>query len=369
MTDRISRRQALGIAGAGALLGGAKLLHGLGPAEGAIPSSPLLVESGWRQDPPPQLPPVGELVSAFDFESGARISLPSEVFEAVAGGDRDAFDRMSFRPRMNVPAMEMDLSTPLLGETLYTPMVVAPFADHGAYHPEAELATVRGASQSFTPVIVSRHSTVPFERLIEAAAEVPLWFSVYEDDPEGIVAARLAMANGAGATFLTLRASYSPSGGVRRPGSAIDWLRVERFAEALDGPLLLKGIETAEEAERALTLGAVGVVVSTHGLAGSPHPMDRLVPIVDAIGGKAPVLVDGGVRRGTDVLKALILGARGVLIGRPIAWGLSTYGADGVATVLRLMQNELGRSMAMLGTPTLADLTRNHLRVHSRATS
>jgi isopentenyl diphosphate isomerase/L-lactate dehydrogenase-like FMN-dependent dehydrogenase len=311
---------------------------------------------------------VGELVNAFDFEEGARTTLPSEVFEAIAGGDRDAFNRMTFRPRMNVPTVEMDLSTLLLGETLFTPMIVAPFADHGAYHADAEMATVRGASQSFTSVMVSRHSTLPFERLVEAA-EVPLWFSVYEDDPEGEATARLAVANGAGAVFLTLRASYSPQGGVRRPGSAIDWIRVERFVGAANGPVVLKGIETPEEAERALALGAVGVVVSTHGSEGSPHPMDRLVPIVDAIGGRAPVLVDGGIRRGTDVLKALILGARGVLVGRPIAWGLSTYGADGVAAVLRLMQNELGRSMAMLGTPTLADLTRNHLRVHSRATS
>jgi isopentenyl diphosphate isomerase/L-lactate dehydrogenase-like FMN-dependent dehydrogenase len=265
-------------------------------------------------------------VSAFDFREGARTSLPAEVFSAVEGGDREAFDRLSFRPRMNVPTLEMDLSVELLGETLYTPIIVAPFADHGAFHPEAETATLSGATRSFTPMIVSRHSTLPFETLA-AAAEGPLWFSVYEDDP------------------------------------------VERFAAGVEGPLVLKGIESPEEADRAVGLGAAAIVVSTHGDPGAPHPLDLLTPVVDIVGGRAPILVDGSVRRGTDVLKALILGARGVLIGRPIAWGLAAYGADGVAAVLRLIQTELGRSMAMLGTPTLADLTRDHLRRHSRATS
>jgi isopentenyl diphosphate isomerase/L-lactate dehydrogenase-like FMN-dependent dehydrogenase len=144
---------------------------------------------------------------------------------------------------------------------------------------------------------------------------------------------------------------------------------VERFAAAVDGPFVLKGIETGEEAERAVAIGAAGIVVSTHGAFDATHPLYRLPPIVDQVGARIPILVDGSVRRGTDVLKALILGARGVLIGRPVAWGLATYGADGVATVLKLIQNELGRSLSMLGTPTLADLTRNHIRVHSRATT
>lgn len=367
MSNPLSRRKVLGIAGAGALLGGAGLLRNAEGAVGEGVAGSLPAAMGRSQDPAPQLPPVGELVSAFDFREGARETLPAEVFSSVEGGDRESFDRISFRPRMNISAVDMDLSVELFGQTLHTPLIVAPFSDHGAFHPEAELATLRGAAQSFAPMIVSRHSTLPFEA-IAAEVEGPLWFSVYKDDPEGIAAAGNAMAGGADALFLTLRASYSPQGGESRPGEPIDWGRVERFTDTWEGSLILKGVETPEEAEQAIDLGVSGIVLSTHGEALAPHPLDRLSPVVEIVGGRVPILLDGSIRRGTDVLKALILGARGVLVARPVAWGLATYGSEGVATVLRLIQNEMARSMAMLGAPTLADLSLNHIRRHSRAT-
>jgi isopentenyl diphosphate isomerase/L-lactate dehydrogenase-like FMN-dependent dehydrogenase len=219
-------------------------------------------------------------------------------------------------------------------------------------------------------VVVSSRSSVPFSQLAAEAPD-PLWYSVYAESG-AIEQARSAATAGAGAIFITVGAA-PPSGDGRVPARAapIDWNTVDAIAQPLTVPVVIKGIRTAAEAAAALQHGADGIVVSNHGAmrdAGAPSPVDNLSAIADTVEGRVPILIDGSFRRGTDVLKALILGAQAVMIGRPAAWGLAGYGADGVQWVTELIQNELARSMGMLGTPTPAHLTRDHIRRHTRAT-
>jgi isopentenyl diphosphate isomerase/L-lactate dehydrogenase-like FMN-dependent dehydrogenase len=149
----------------------------------------------------------------------------------------------------------------------------------------------------------------------------------------------------------------------------VDWSAIDRLRQGIRVPVLLKGIMSAEEARTAVERGIAGIVVSNHGgllVSGFAAPIEVLPSIAEAVGGKAPLLVDGGFRRGTDVLKGLALGARAVLLGRPPMWGLAAYGADGVRTLLKLLQAELARDMAMCGKVTVGDIDRNLVAIHRR---
>jgi isopentenyl diphosphate isomerase/L-lactate dehydrogenase-like FMN-dependent dehydrogenase len=143
---------------------------------------------------------------------------------------------------------------------------------------------------------------------------------------------------------------------------------VDALRGAVSVPVMVKGIMTALDATTAVTHGAQGVVVSNYGrpaASGQPAPLDAVAPIVDAVGARVPVLLDGGIRRGSDVMKALALGARAVLVARPVMWGLAAYGADGVQSVIEMLQTELGRVMGCCGTPNLAAITRRVVKVHA----
>jgi len=149
----------------------------------------------------------------------------------------------------------------------------------------------------------------------------------------------------------------------------MDWSWVDRLRQGTTVPLVLKGIMSPEEAETAAKRGAQGIVVSNHGgrfAGGLAAPIDMLPSIADAVGGKVPILIDGSLRRGTDILKALALGARAVLVGRPPLWGLAAYGAEGVQTVLAMLQSELARSMGLAGRPNLAAVDRSLVQIHRR---
>jgi isopentenyl diphosphate isomerase/L-lactate dehydrogenase-like FMN-dependent dehydrogenase len=150
---------------------------------------------------------------------------------------------------------------------------------------------------------------------------------------------------------------------------ALDWDYIDRLRQQAGVPLLLKGVMSIEEAQTAVEKGVQGIVISNHGgrfVSGLAHPMTVLPAIAGAVGGKVPILIDGSFRRGSDILKALALGASAVLLGRPPLWGLAAYGADGVQTVIELLQTELAGDMAMIGAPNLASIARDMVRIHKR---
>ena len=319
----------------------------------------------------PRLAPREQLVNTLEYEEQARLALPPAVASLVAGGDRSAFDRITLRPRMLVPTLDLDLTVTLLGETLFAPIVVAPVADQRRFHPDGEIATVTGASLAKAPVIISSQSSVALPDLM-ARASTPIWYQVFAGDPAAMQQARAAADAGCRAICVTV--------GVKPPlkGSAptapvaakVDWAAVSGIAAGLRVPLLVKGVTSAEDAKAALQHNVQGLIVSNYGGLASP-PGDAIVlqvpAIVDAVGGRVPVLVDGSFRRGTDILKALAFGAQAGVVGRPVMWGLAAYGAEGVQGVLEMLQTELARYMAMCGRSNVKGLGRDLLRVHAAA--
>lgn len=316
-----------------------------------------------------RLPRVDDLVNVLEFEDAARTVLDAAVFATIAGSDREAFDRMTFRPRLMVPTVDLDLSVELFGHQHFAPIIAGPVADQRRYHPEAEIAMIRGASAAQAVAIVSSRSSVPLSEIV-SQAKTPLWFSAYAGaDARGPI--ERAIAAGCKAICITCGAPDRP--GARPDRAPIDWRAIAMLRRGLDAPVVIKGVMTAEDARMAVEEGAGGLVVSDHGglapLRRSAQgariaPIEMLAPIVDASAGKVPVLIDGSFRRGSDIAKALVLGAQGVLIGRPVMWGLAAYGADGVQAVIELLQSDVARNMGALGAPNLKSLSRSMVRVH-----
>jgi 4-hydroxymandelate oxidase len=306
-------------------------------------------------------PPLTELITTFEFEEVARRVLPPAAYSAIAGSDRSAFDRMTLRPRLGIPVLDLDLSVDLFGEKHFTPIVVGPVADQRRYHADGELATAAGASAGRAALIVSNRSSAPISE-IAAKTRTPLWYSVYAD--AGAAAAQnvqQALAAGCKVLCITLPTPQNGAG-------KIDWTAVDQIRRGVTVPLVIKGVMTPQDARAALDRGARGIVVSDHGVAaaGKPAPIEMVPAIVDTVTDKATVLVDGGFRRGTDMLKALILGARGVLVARPMMWGLAAYGAEGVQSVIELLQSDLARHLGAVGASNITALTRNHIRIHKK---
>ena len=314
-----------------------------------------------RQARPPRRE---ELVNALEFEEAAKLTLPPALFATIAGSDRAAFDRITFRPRMMVPALDMDLSVTVLGETLFTPILVGPVADQRRYHADGEVATVRGASAARAVMVVSSRSSAPIGE-IAAHANTPLWYSVYPDTNARTQIAQ-AIAAGCKAVLITVGASEQP--GSRPRTTAIDWKAIEDIRRGLDVPVAIKGVMTPQHARTAIDAGMRGVVVSDYGgvVSGKQAPIEALASIAEVCAGKAAVLIDGSLRRGSDITKALVLGAQGVLVARPVMWGLAAYGDGGVQTIIEMLQSDLGRTMGALGAPNLGSLNRDMVRIHRR---
>jgi 4-hydroxymandelate oxidase len=339
------------------------------------------------------------------LEDRARDKLAPGAFAFAAGGADDeitladniaAWRRLRLRPRMLRDVTAIDTSTTVLGARIAAPLMVAPTGRHRLFHPDGERATARGAAAAGVPYVMATASTVTME---DAAAErraAPQWFQLYlppdRTVTEGLVD-RAAVA-GFAAVVLTVdqpvygsspRAARAPleaapdiravnlpgqpvaahgygaahSGSVTHPATFDDlaWL-VRRSALAV----LVKGVLRADDALRCVELGASGIIVSNHGgrhLDATVASADALPGIAAAVGAKAELFVDGGIRRGTDIVKALALGARAVLIGRPTVWGLALAGADGVRDVLEHLRGELTRTMALCGVAKLDEVTRD----------
>ena len=344
-----------------------------------LAACPLLRGQQLLGEPQGRIAPVDELVNTFEFGAMAERQLGTSTFERITGSDRRAFDRITLRPRMMVNSLNLDLTTELFGEKMFAPILVGPVSDQKRFHPQGELATVQGASAAKAITVVSSRSSCPLEQLA-AQSKTTLWYQVYPEADMKAVRTRVerAVALGFKAICITVGTPYqlAGAGGVVNPSElpgmgnpGLDWSAIERLRQGIRVPVLLKGIMNPEEARIAVERGIMGIVVSDHGGlpgGGLAAPIDVLPSIAEAVGGKVPLLVDGGFRRGTDVLKGIALGARAVLLGRPPMWGLAAYGAEGVRTLLKLLQTELARDMAMCGKVTVGDIGRNLVTIHRR---
>jgi len=352
-----------------------------------------------------------DLLNVFDFEPACKAKVTKAAYDYVSGGawdewtmrrNRSAFEKIIFRPRFFRRVDELDLTTSVLGQKLNLPILIAPTGTHNLLHPEGELATARGAGAAGAHMVVSTSSSFPIQKISEVA-KAPLWFQLYTGPDLETTRERVANAVAAGckAVCVTVDAPYSaprerdqrnrlvrslpehslarrrqregesdspaktPFGLPMRFQAKLDWSFLDQLCGYAKVPVLVKGVLTPEDAQLSIQHGAAGVVVSNHGgryLDGDPATIDVLPEIVDAIGSRATVLIDGGFRRGTDVLKALAIGAKAVLVGRPPLWGLGAMGAEGVQRVMEILRNELAMAMALAGRPSIASIDRSLIR-------
>jgi len=263
---------------------------------------------------------------------------------------------------MMVNTTKLDLTTRLFGRDMFTPIVIGPLAGQKRFHPEGELAMARGASAAKAVMVISDRSmdsskpdsSNPVQRIC-AVSKADMWYQVFSEPDVEAVRTRARAAVDAGCRVVCLTAG------------GWDWDSIDRFRKGLAVPLVLKGIMSAPEAKAAVDRGIQGIVVSNYVEASNnalAPSIEVLAGVADAVAGKVPILVDGSFRRGSDVLMALALGARGVMIGRPALWGLAAYGAEGVQKVVELMQSELARDMAMCGRVNIASIERTVVKVH-----
>ena len=313
-------------------------------------------------EPPGRIPPVQDLVNAAEFEEVAQRKLDSLTFAKIAGSERSAFDRITFRPRLMVDSSGIDLTATLFGQTLFTPILVGPLSDQKRFHPEGELATARGASAAKAAMVVAGQSSYPIDK-IAAEAKTPLWYQVYLEPDLKLVRDRIDRAAAAGCKVLCITVASSPA------AVGIDWQALDRLRQGVSMPVVLKGVMSPDEARKAIAMGVQGIVVSNYAekpIPGVASPIEVLPAIADAVEGRTVILIDGSFRRGSDVMKALALGAHGVMLGRPVLWGLAAYGDKGVQSVVELIQSEFARDMAMCGKPNLKMLDRTAVKVHRR---
>jgi isopentenyl diphosphate isomerase/L-lactate dehydrogenase-like FMN-dependent dehydrogenase len=334
-------------------------------------------------------------VNIWDYEQLAEEKLDANAYAYFAGGAGDevtlrdnlaAFERRKLRPRVLVDVTSVSTVTTVLGNEVALPILIAPLALQRMAHPEGELATARAAAAAGTIMCLSTAATARPAEVAAAAPGAPRWFQVYvfadRSQTEELIAE--AVESDFSALLLTVDAPYL---GRRERDLRIDFKVPEhltlsgdlfgglfdrglswRDLEWLAGyglPVAVKGILTAEDARIACEHGAAAVVVSNHGgrqLDGVSSTLDVLEEVVAAVDSRAEVLLDGGVRRGTDALKALALGARAVLIGRAMVWGLAAAGEEGVTDVLRLLQKEVELGLALLGCASPADVSRAHVQ-------
>lgn len=358
------------------------------------------------------MPSETQPVNVADYERLAEGALEAGPLGYFAGGAGDeqtlrenveAFQRLKLRPRMLVDVSGVSAATTVLGTDVSMPLLVAPTAIQKMCHPDGEAATARAAAAAGTVMTLSTIATSTPAEVAEAAPGGPRWFQVYCFADEGVTRALIeqAVEHGYKALVLTvdapragrrerdLRTGFQVPAGVTVPSVAaalghpaalsiaeifamldvtLTWRDLERIRGLSDLPLLVKGVLTEEDARLAVDSGADGVVVSNHGgrqLDGVHATIDALPEVVDAVEGRIEVFVDGGVRRGTDVVKALALGARAAMVGRPVLWGLAAGGEEGVRHVLELLHDEVELALLLSGCPTPADVTPAHISANS----
>lgn len=347
----------------------------------------------------------GAPVDIPDYEKLAPAHMSEMAWEYLSGGAADelslrwnheAYERLRIRPRVLVDVSKIDTRVTLFGRELPFPILLAPTAYHRLAHPEGELATAKGAAAAGATLVVSTTSTTSVED-IAAVATSPLWFQLYVQPDRGFTRDLVQRAEQAGCQALVVtvdapvlgpryretRSNFTLPEGMERANlrglksakgaqrasegtifSAVQdptvvWKDLEWLRSLTKVPVLTKGILNPDDAELAVTVGVSGIIVSNHGgrnMDTVPATIDALPGVVGKVAGRVPVLVDGGIRRGTDVLKALAQGATATLIGRPYLYGLAVGGASGVTHVINILRRELEMAMASSGRPTIKSI-------------
>lgn len=318
-------------------------------------------------EPSGRIAPVQDLINTFEMEAMAQRKLNSVAFADIAGGDRAAYDRITFRPRLMLDATKLDLTAELFGQSMFAPILIGPTSQQKRFHPEGELAMARGAAAAKAVFVIAGRSSCPIDEIAAQAKNTTLWYQVYPEPDINAVRGRIQQAVGAGckAVCVTI-GTPAPEGPVT---AGVDWAAIDRMRQGITVPVLLKGIMSPEEARKAVAMGVHGIVVSNYAgraITGVASSIEALPAIADAVAGKLPILIDGSIRRGSDALKALALGAQAVMVGRPPLWGLAAYGADGVQKVLEILQTELARDMAMCGKINVKSIDRSIVKIHRR---
>jgi 4-hydroxymandelate oxidase len=356
----------------------------------------------------------GDAIDVFDFEFVAERNLSPAHYTFLSMGvqhevtlraNRSAFDEVQLRPRRLVNVRDLDTSSEILGTKMPCPIVLAPAGAQEAFHPEAELAVARAAKRTDQLQILSTASSTPIEEVVDARG-APVWFQLYTADLWPVTRMQLRQAESAGCPAVALtvdnmsailgqnrdrmrryRRDDNPEcqachgslaadvinavvKGAHRVGfdleerlanlMILDWDNVDRIRDATTMKLLIKGILTREDARLCIEHGVDGIVVSNHGgraVDTGLSAIEALPPIVEEVDGRIPILIDSGFRRGTDIFKALALGADAVCIGRPYLWGLSAFGQAGVEAVLDILRAEFELVMKGMGTPDLQSIT------------
>ena len=362
-----------------------------------------------------------DAINVFDFELASRKNVPPAHFGYMASGiddevtlraNREAFLKYYLRPRRMNDVSKMDLSMEIFGQTYASPIGISPTGGNKAYHPDGELAVARAARTGNHLEMLATGATTSIEAAMEARGG-PVWFQLYATSSWEVARALVKRAESVGSpvlavtvdrvggrnqeTLFRLRATdkrdctqchTAASGGGgsggdrdRRPNYAgidlskvasmqsnnMTWDLVKRLRDTTSMKIVLKGILTAEDATLAVQHGVDGIVVSNHGGRGEDNgrgAIDSLPEVVEAVKGRLPVLIDSGFRRGTDVVKALAMGARAVCIGRPYLWGLGAFGQAGVERVLELLRIETRAAMQQCGARSVKDLNASFVRKH-----
>lgn len=341
-------------------------------------------------------------INVFEYEAIAQSKMEPAYWDYIQGGSDDevtlrasrtAFEHMRLRPRVlvDVSASARDMRTSVFGTPISMPIMVAPTALHCLAHPEGECATAQAAGRANTLMIVSTTATRSLEEIAQVASG-PLWFQLYVYPSLEIAEKLVRRAESAGYRAIVLTVDLPTLGNrekdrrnnvtippppfreanfidVDKEGQewvSLTWESLSWLRSITSLPILLKGILTAEDALQAIEHGMDGIIVSNHGgrqLDTALASIEALPEIVAAVAGRCDVYFDGGIRRGTDVLKALALGASAVLIGRPVLWGLAVNGAEGAYQVLEILRKELELAMVLSGRPTLNDIDRTLLKM------
>ena len=343
-------------------------------------------------------------VNIYEYEEIAKSNIDKGHYDFIAGAatdeitlrrTREVLDSIVMKPRMMVDVSARDLGTTVLGHKISLPLMLCPAGNHGAAHPEAELATVRAAGKADTLMILSSHSAKTLEDVAEAATG-PIWFQQYFFKDIELTLGMAARAEEAGYTALcvTLDAKIVPkrernirnnyvgpespnyaqldlgthswtfsADALASPSDIRDqatvWSDLEWLASKTKLPIVVKGIMTGEDGRASAESGAQGIIVSNHGtryLDTTFTTIEVLPEVVEQVGGNAEVYMDGGIRRGSDIFKALALGARAVLMGRPLFWGLAVNGEDGVSAVIEMLRDELAATMGICGRTTVESI-------------
>ena len=385
------------------------------PCAAAFAESLAHGDPAWAQGGPDSslIASPAEALNVFDFEEAAHRKVQPGHWAYMSSGvdadvtlraNREGYSHLELRPRRLHDATKVDMRVELFGSTYDSPIFTCPTGGEKSFHPDGELGVARAAKARGTLQVLSTSTSTGVEDVNKALGR-PVWYQLYAPSTweacekivqrvsnAGCRVIMLTVDNTTGRnseTYLRTRPKdlrqcaschQGPNPGtavserrmydgidltgVSTQNPAMDWAFLDRLRKAWKGQLLIKGIDTAEDAKLSLDHGLDGILVSNHGGRSTETgraTIEALPEVVAAVGGKIPVLVDGGVRRGTDVFKALALGAKAVGIGRPMLWGLGAFGEAGVERVLAILQAELKLTMGNCGTRTIADITHSYV--------